>query len=83
MARRPRNGLPLKPKPDRRDETERRKVTRSGRRDADPQPRCPSCGLLVGRRPHASERECIAALREILERLINSVPLDDTLTSTE
>ena len=83
MARRSRNGLPLKPKPDRRDLADRRTVTRSGRRDADPRPRCPACGLLVGRRPHSNEGECIAALREILERLINGAPLDDALPSPE
>lgn len=45
------------------DPDDRRIVTRSGRRHSDPRPTCPSCGLRVDR-PHGSDTDCIAALRE-------------------
>ena len=37
-------------------------MTRSGRRDSDPAPTCPSCGLAT-ERPHGSDADCIEALR--------------------
>jgi len=80
MVRRPHNnsrsGAPVRRKTDRREAPERRKITRTGRRGSDPEPRCPSCGLLVPDRPHGTETACIAALRAVLERLINDAPLD-------
>ena len=81
MVRRPHNnsrgGATVRRKTDRREAPDRRKITRTGRRrGSDPEPRCPSCGLLVPDRPHGSETACIAALRAVLERLINDAPLD-------
>ena len=63
-------------KSDRRKSADRRLATRGGRRADDPQPRCPSCGLLVPDAPHATETACVKALRAELERLIAAVPLD-------
>ena len=48
---------------DRRTDTDRRSITRSGRRERDPMPVCPSCGLAVDR-PHGSDADCIAALQD-------------------
>ena len=48
---------------------ERRKITRAGRRDVDPVPTCPSCGLPVAANPHGSDAECVAALRRELTRI--------------
>ena len=42
---------------------DRRHVTRSGRREGDPKPLCPFCGLAV-KLPHGSDADCIAALKE-------------------
>ena len=49
-----------------RAHVERRKITRAGRRDGDPVPTCPSCGLPVAANPHGSDAECVAALRREL-----------------
>ena len=48
---------------------ERRKITRAGRREADPVPTCPCCGLPVEANPHGSDAECVAALRRELTRI--------------
>jgi hypothetical protein len=54
-----------------RTDEDRRNVTRGGRRESDPNPTCPSCGLVV-ERPHGSDADCIAALRqEIASRKVN------------
>jgi len=50
-----------------RADEDRRVMSRSGRRESDPTPLCPSCGL-PQRQPHGSDAECIAALREQIER---------------
>ena len=47
---------------DQRIEEDRRAQTRNGRREFDPDPTCPSCGLRI-ERPHGSDADCIAALR--------------------
>lgn len=47
---------------------ERRKMTRAGRRDNDPVPICPSCGLPAANR-HGSDAECVAALRLEVTRI--------------
>lgn len=52
-----------------RAHAERRKITRAGRRDVDPVPTCPSCGLPVAANPHGSDAECVAALRRELTRI--------------
>ena len=52
-----------------RAEVDRRKITRAGRRDVDPVPTCPSCGLPVAADPHGSDAECVAALRRELTRI--------------
>ena len=52
-----------------RAEVDRRKISRAGRRDADPVPICPSCGLYVAANPHGSDAECVAALRRELSRI--------------
>jgi len=70
------NGAAARRKPDRRRAPDRRNVTRKGRRGSDPEPRCPSCGLLVPDRPHASKTACISALRAVLERLISEASID-------
>ena len=44
-------------------EEDRRVATRGGRRETDPKPTCPSCGLPV-KRPHGSDSDCIAMLKE-------------------
>jgi len=44
-------------------EEDDRAATRSGPRETDPKPTCPSCGL-PGKRPHSSDADCIAALKE-------------------
>ena len=44
-------------------EEDRRVGTRDGRRETDPNPTCPSCGLPV-KSPHGSDSDCIAALKE-------------------
>lgn len=83
MVRRSRNPVAaVKPKTDRRAVSDRRKVTRKGRRGSDPQPVCPSCGLPVAR-PHRSAKECIAALRGVLERLIDEAPVDEPILPDE
>ena len=48
---------------------ERRKISRAGRRDGDPVPICPSCGLPVAADPHGSDADCVAALRRELARI--------------
>ena len=48
---------------------ERRRITRAGRRDGDPAPTCPSCGLPIAANPHGSDAECVAALRRELSRI--------------
>lgn len=65
----------IRSKSDRRSATDRRRTTRQGRRASDPQPRCPSCGLLVPT-PHETATACVKALRAELERLIAGEPLD-------
>ena len=50
---------------DQRTEEDRRAQTRSGRRQFDPQPTCPSCGLAI-ERPHGSDADCIAALQDVI-----------------
>ena len=47
---------------------ERRKIPRAGRRDTDPVPICPSCGL-PGANRHGSDPECVAALRLEVSRI--------------
>jgi len=53
----------------RESNAERRAVTRSGRRQPDPVPRCPSCGLPVVTAAHGSDRACNAALRGEIDSL--------------
>ena len=53
---------------------ERRKITRAGRRDTDPVPICPSCGLPVPGNPHGSDADCVAALRRELSRIRSRPP---------
>ena len=48
---------------DQRTEEDRRAQTRCGRRQFDPQPTCPSCGLAI-EHPHGSDADCIAALQD-------------------
>jgi len=48
---------------------ERRRITRAGRRNGDPVPICPSCGLPVAADPHGSDADCVAALRRELSRV--------------
>jgi hypothetical protein len=52
-----------------RAHVERRRITRAGRRDGDPVPTCPSCGLPVAVDPHGSDAECVAALCRELSRI--------------
>lgn len=65
----------IRSKSDRRSATDRRRTTRQGRRASDPQPRCPSCGLLAPA-PHPTTADCVKALRAELERLIAGAPVD-------
>ena len=53
----------------RESNADRRAVTRSGRRQTDPVPRCPSCGLPVVTGAHGSDRACNAALRGEIDSL--------------
>jgi hypothetical protein len=82
MGRRPRtqsrNETTVRPKAERRKVPDRRRLTRQGRRGSDPQPRCPSCGLLAAGGPHASKTACIKALRAEIERLIARAPIVET-----
>ena len=48
---------------------DRRRSSRSGRRDDDPSPLCSYCGLPAGNRPHASDEDCVGALRAEVGRL--------------
>src|SRR6476620_10311014 len=50
---------------------DRRCISRGGRRDSDPKPRCPACGLVV-ERPHGSESECISALQNEIRRVTSA-----------
>ena len=50
-------------------EGDRRQVSRSGRRQTDPVPQCASCGLGMWDGLHASDADCVVALRTELERL--------------
>ena len=50
-------------------DVERRRITRAGRRDGDPVPTCPSCGLPVAANAHGSDADCVAALRVELIRI--------------
>ena len=54
---------------------ERRKITRAGRRDTDPVPICPSCGLPAANR-HGSDAECVAALRLEVTRSEHDIASD-------
>ena len=53
----------------RESNAERRGVTRSGRRQTDPVPRCPSCGLPLVTAAHGSDTACNAALRGEIDSL--------------
>ena len=48
---------------DQRTEDNHHAATRDGRALSDPKPLCPSCGLVM-ERPHGSDADCIAALRD-------------------
>jgi hypothetical protein len=50
---------------------DRRCISRGGRRDSHPKPRCPACGLVV-ERPHGSDSECIAALQDEVRRVTSA-----------
>jgi hypothetical protein len=48
---------------------DRRAISRSGRRDNDPSPQCSYCGLTLVGEPHASDQDCVAALRSEVRQL--------------
>ena len=54
--------LPQPPTGERRVQSDRRVMPRDGRRDDDPVPTCPACGLPLRGRPHGSEAACAAAM---------------------
>jgi hypothetical protein len=55
--------------PSDRMKSDRRRVTRSGRREADPTPCCPACGLPTVGGPHTSNAACTDALGAEIARI--------------
>lgn len=68
-------GAPNVPRDKRESNAERRAVTRTGRRQTDPVPRCPSCGLPVVTGPHASDSACKLALQEARRQMEAEIEL--------